>query len=313
MTAVMCHVSSLPVRRWLRAAVLLAGTAAAVGCQSSESALSRGDRFWADSNYTAALAEYRLAARQDGGDPATLARVAHAYAVTGQLERAREAYDALIKQAPAYADQAVYDYLTLSRDALERGDRFGVARAAEAALALRPGIPLGTMATELARYHASGGDGERALEYFERALVQQPPEAVPPLLFEMATLHERQGGCADAISYYRAFLQRAPYAEQANEARFRLGTCAFELGKRARDAGTHENALTYFQMVATQGNPANLVDQAWFETGEALLALGRRDEALDAFRRAIFASTNSQSQVAVRSQRRVQELLLTPR
>jgi len=282
------------------------------GCRSGETALVRGDRFWADSNYTAALAEYRLAARQDGGNPPTLARVAHAYAITGQLERARETYEQLIKQEPRYSDQAVFDYLTLAREALDRGDRFGVARAAEAALALRPGIPLGDMATELARYHASSGDGERALEFFERALVQQPPESVPPLLFEMATLHERQGGCADAVSYYRAYLQRAAYAENANEARFRLGTCAFELGKRARDSGSYEDALGWFQMVGTQGYPANLVDQAWFEAGEALMMLDRRDEALDAYRRAIFAA-NPQSQVAQRAQRRVQEILLTPR
>lgn len=301
---------TLLLRRCL--AVTLAAISVTTGCRSSETALGRGDRFWADSNYTAALAEYRLAARQDGGDPSTLARVAHAYAVTGQLERARETYEQLLKQDSRYADQAVFDYLTLARDALERGDRFGVARAAEAALALRPGIPLGNMATELARFHASSGDGERALEYFERALVQQPPEAVPPLLFEMATLHERQGGCADAISYYRAYLQRAAYADNANEARFRLGTCAFELGRRSRDAGNYEDALGWFEMVGRQGYPANLVDQAWFEAGEALLVLGRRDEALDAYRRAIFASS-PQSQVGPRAQRRVQEILLTPR
>src|SRR5688500_16257680 len=58
-------------------ALVLACSLAA--CRSSENAVLRGDRYWADSNYTAALAEYRLAARQSGSDPNVSARVAHAY------------------------------------------------------------------------------------------------------------------------------------------------------------------------------------------------------------------------------------------
>jgi tetratricopeptide (TPR) repeat protein len=277
-------------------------------CRSGETALDRGDRFWADSNYTAALAEYRLAASRSGADEDVLARVAHAYALTGQIERAREEYANLLKLAPELADQAVFDYLMLANAAAARSDRFGLARAVEAALEIRPGIEVGRWAPSLARHYASAGDADRALEYFERALAVVSESAAPNLLFEVATLHERQGDCNEAMTYLRSYLARNPYGDSANDARFRIGSCAFELGRRARDQGNLAQALEHFETIIDFGSPANLQDQAWFERGEALLLLGRRVEALEAFRRVIELSPDRNTQTSVRARRRVQEL-----
>src|SRR5262245_66131790 len=94
--------------RWLRLAVrgsALVVAAFISSCRSSDTAVQRGDRFWADSNFTAALAEYRLAARQSSSDPGIVARVAHAYVKTGQLDQAKEEYARLLKFAPEYSDQ----------------------------------------------------------------------------------------------------------------------------------------------------------------------------------------------------------------
>src|SRR5207253_8400727 len=65
----------------------------------SESSIARGDRFWADSHYQGALAEYRLALRHRADDPAILLRVAHAYAETGQLQPARATYAKLLQHS----------------------------------------------------------------------------------------------------------------------------------------------------------------------------------------------------------------------
>src|SRR5687767_2293773 len=219
---------------------------ALAGCRSNETSLERGDRFWADSSYGMALAEYRLAAREFVGDPKVQARVAHAYALTGSLEQAREEFNQLLKQAPEYADQAVFDYLAVARAAAAHRDRFGLARAVEAALELRPGIDVGAWSADLAAYYAGSGDAERALEYFERALAYVPESGKPRLLFEIASVHERQGDCEEATSYFRSYLLRVAYGDSANDARFQIGACAFELGRRARDAGNHEAALEHF-------------------------------------------------------------------
>jgi tetratricopeptide (TPR) repeat protein len=291
----------------LALSLCLSGSLAA--CRSGETALQRGDRFWADSNYDAALAEYRLASSRNEGNAATQARVAHAFVMTGQLENGREQYDSLLKFAPEMADQAVFDFLWLAHQAAARSDRFGLARAVEAAVQLRPGLDVGQWAPSLARYYASTGDAERALEYFERALSVVPSEGAPRLLFEIAALHERQGDCEEATGYLRSFLNRVPYGDSADDARFRIGSCAFELGRKARDEGQHAVALDRFATVIENGSPPNLVDQAWFERGEALLALGRPTEALEAYRRVVELSRGRDTQSSIRARRRILQLL----
>jgi hypothetical protein len=50
------------------------------------------------------------------------------------------------------------------------------------------------------------------------------------------------------------------------------------------------------------------VEQAWFERGEALLALGRPNEAVDAYRRVV-EMTRGDAQISIRARRRILEIL----
>ncbi len=288
--------------------LLLCGMAA---CSSGEDALMRGDAFWADSNYTAALAEYRLAASQSGGDPAIRARVAHAYLVTGQFERGRREYDELVEQAPAYADQAIFDFLTVARTSMTRGDRFGTARAAEAALALRPGLDLDEMAVPLARYYASMGDVDRALEFYNRA-IGRGRSSDTALLFELASLIEQNGKCVDALPYFRVFLEQSRSRDSTTEARWRMGTCGVERGRQAMAANEPQRALELFAVTLEVEAPPHLLEQTWLERGEALLALGRHEEALYAFERVLQFGPPGGTQWRTRAERRVQEMLSVP-
>lgn len=277
-------------------------------CRDAETSLARGDRLWADSNYTAALAEYRLSYELRAGSDEVLARLAHAYARTGQFERARESYEQLLGRSPHYIDQAIFDYLGLARRAQARGDRYGMAGAVEAALALRPGLPVADMAAPLARYYARAGDVDRAQDFFERALGYADADSVPPLLFEFAQLHESQGNCGEAIELFSAFRARVPRGEQADQARWNVGNCAFLLARAARAGGEPRRALDHLQVMLDLGVPQNLLDQAWFERGEALLELGRRDEALDAYVRALENVRTPGGQLADRARQRIDEL-----
>ncbi len=290
------------------AATVLAGALLLAACDDGETALARGDRLWADSNYTAALAEYRLALEQAGGDDDVLARVAHGYIQVGQFERGKEAYDTLIRRSPEYTDQAVFDYVTVARAARERADRYGMAGAVEAALALRPGLPLQEMAAPLARYYASTGAPERAIEFYERALALAPPDSVPALLFELGEVHDARGNCEEALGFFNAYRARAPRGERADEARWRIGNCSFTLARRARQAGDLETALRRLDTVIDLGVPQNVQDQAWFERGETLLALDRRAEALSSFLMVLELNRARTGQLVERAQRRVDEL-----
>jgi tetratricopeptide (TPR) repeat protein len=291
--------------RWLLGG--LAVTSILGGCRSSEDAMLRGDRYWADSNYVAALAEYRLAARQTGRVEADV-RVAHAYVQTGQLDRARATYEKLTNIDPSYADQAIFDYLTLARSSLQRGDRYGAARAAEAAHALRPGLAMPEMAITLARYYATIGDADRALQFYHRAISTGDPGPRLALLYEIASLTERSGNCVDALPYFRAFSQESEHQDSVTEARWRMGACGLERGRRAREEGNAERALELLQITVELGAPQNLLDQAWFERGEALLTLGRTEDAQLAFERVVELSPSGRTPLAARAIRRLDEL-----
>ena len=285
------------------ALVALATTA----CNEPEPATERGDRLFADSNYTGALAEYRLAYELRGGTD-ELARVAHTYAITGDFERTREAYDLLLQRAPEYTDQAVYDYLNLVRRAQARSDRFGMAGAIEAALALRAGLPVGDMAAPLARYYARAGDVDRARDFYERALGHATADSVPDLLFDFAQFQESQGNCAEAIELFSAFRARQPRGEASDQARWNIGNCSFALARTARENGEPDKALEHLDVTLDLGVPQNLMDQAWFERGEALLELGRSDEAMQAYIRVLENARTTGGSLVERARQRIDQL-----
>lgn len=279
-------------------------------CGSSETSMLRGDRYWADSNYVAALAEYRLAAR-DGSTEAER-RVAHAYVVTGQLDRARRAYDQLIKGDPGSVDQAVFDFLWLGRSSLERGDRYGAARATEAALELRPELPIQGLALTLARHYATIGDSDRALQFYRRAVASAPTESRNSLLYEIASLTERGGDCVRAMPYFESFIERSANTDSVTEARWRMGTCGLEQGRQLREAGEPAKALEMLAITLDLGAPQNLLDQAWFERAEALITLGRLDDAALAYERVLELSVRGRrTQLAARARRRLDEIYAT--
>lgn len=269
--------------------------------------MARGDRLWADSSYDKALAEYRLSEGQHGDQAPVLLRIAHAYIKTGQFERAREYYNRLLQHSPEYTDQAVFDYLRIAHEADARSDRYGMAAAVEAASNLRPGLPVDDMAPSLARYYASTGDPDRALEYFERALATAAEDSVPGLVFGLAEVYEAQGNCEEAIGRFNSYLDRLPDGEHADEAKWHLGNCAFLVAKKAQLAGDDEKALENLQIIIDLGVPRNLLDQAWFERGEVLLAEERPEEALQAYLMVLRLS-NRNSQLTERAQRRIDDI-----
>lgn len=295
-------------RRWTPPSLLLTLALALAACgEDAENSVARGDALWADSAYAAALAEYRLAYDRDES-PEVLARVAHAYAMTGQFERTREHYEALLRQAPEYTDQAVFDYLALAERAGTKSDRYGMAGAIEAALALRPGLRVEHMTLPLARYYATSGEAERALSFYERALATSQPDSVPTLLFEMAELQERRGECRQAIELYNAFLTRGGQGSRRDRAANQAGACSWTLAQAARQAGDAERALFLIEGVTARGLPQNIQDEAWFERGEILLEQGRNEEALEAYQRSIAAGRAPGSQLAERARRRIDEI-----
>jgi tetratricopeptide (TPR) repeat protein len=274
------------------------------GCGGGEDALSRGDRLWADSLYAQSTAEYQLAYARGGGDDA-LRRLAHAYAVTGQFERAREAYQTLLADDPSHADQAVFDFILLAERARDRDDGYGVARAAEAALALRPALDLTGLTDELAEYYEQTASADQAIAWYERALATASPDSAPGLLFRIGRLLADRDDCARALPYLRAYLGRAPRGPRASDARWNIGNCAYAAARTAHQSGDPERALQQAQVVIDLGVPENLLDEAWFLRGEIFYSLGRNEEAMAAYQRVLDLNPTRTGQLVDRAQRQI--------
>jgi tetratricopeptide (TPR) repeat protein len=254
------------------------------------------------------LAEYRLALLQSGRDDGIYLRVAHAYARTGRLDQSAEGYGTLLARAPGYADQAVYDYLTLARRSLARGDRHGVARGVEAALALQPALPLGELTPVLARYYNDTGDPERALLFYQRSLATAPSDSVPGLLYQLGLIHADRGNCRDALGYFSAARQRSRSRSRVDEAKWWMGNCAFELARESRREGQVVEALAYLDTMLELSVPANLLDQAWFERGEVLFAMGRFEPALESYRQVLALNRSRGGLLVERARQRIDQI-----
>jgi tetratricopeptide (TPR) repeat protein len=288
------------------AALIVAGALGA--CRDGAGSLARGHALWADSSYGAALAEYRLAFSQDDDDPEKAALVAHAYAVDGQLDRARMAWDRALRSAPSYEGQAVFDFLSLARRSMVRGDLHGVARAVEAAVAVRPGAWPEDLAGPLARYYAGSGERERAVEFYELALVRAEPDSSATIMLELGRLREELGQCEEALPYFESYVRQGSRDDLVSEARWRRGNCSFEMATRAHEAGQLTAALDLLETVTEHGVPENVQDQAWFLRGEILFAVGDPEAALEAYRRVLDLNPARTGQLVRRAQRRIDQI-----
>ncbi|HSM34918.1 MAG TPA: tetratricopeptide repeat protein [Longimicrobiales bacterium] len=278
------------------------------GCGGDSGTIARGNALWADSSFSAALAEYRLAASQDEDDAEKAAFVAHAYAVSGQLDRARQAWAAVLRMAPSYEGQAVFDFLSLARRSLERGDPHGVARAVEAAVAVRPGAWPQDLAGPLARYYAESGDRERAVEFYELAMVRSEPDSTAGIMLELGRLREELNQCRDALPYFEGYARQGGRDDLVSEARWRRGNCSFQLATEAHEAGRLTAALELLDTVTELGVPESVQDQAWFLRAEIHFAMGDSDAALDAYRRVLELNPARTGQLVRRAQRRIDEI-----
>jgi tetratricopeptide (TPR) repeat protein len=143
-----------------------------------------------------------------------------------------------------------------------------------------------------------------ALQFYRRAVATADPATRNSLLYEIASLTERNGDCVDALPYFRSFTERSSNADSVTEARWRMGSCGLERGRQLREAGDLARALELLSVTLDLGAPQNLLDQAWYERGEALMALGRRDEAAIAYERVVDLSIAGRTQLAGRAMRR---------
>lgn len=306
---------------------LLVVMSGAYGCTPpgiEDTAVSRGDVAFARDSLDEALAEYRLAVRQGGDDPTTLARVAHTFARMARVDEAQSYYRQAVARDSSLADQAAADFVHMAEEASEHRDRFLMASALEAGLEFRPGLGLEEMALPLARHYFESGEYGRALPFYEKAL-DLSSDSAPDVVFEVGQAHEEIGDCERALVYFERFRgMTRPWDRERGEVDWYIGTCSFRVAQEkhqdaqdlerrlrgsaeergARKVELLETALRNANRTLQVEEPRNLQGQALFLKGEILSKLGLCDAAMQAFEKVRWAEPSPNTTLARRAQER---------
>lgn len=324
-------------RRIWRIFVLLAIAMATGGCggadDSLETARLRGDQAFARGDYEDALAEYRLALREDPGI-ANVLRAAHAYAVLGRVDEARTLYDEAVRGDSAHVDQALSDFVARAKQAFANQDSYGGASAMETALYFRPGIVVEELVLPMARHYSGSGEHGRAQPLYLRALGDQRRD--PEIVFETALAHTEIGDCERAMGFFEEFVDLAPRRE--NETRWHVGTCAIQLARELMEQGAIEDGLNraalanadtigletdtaaveldaavvqvlgYLDLVMELEEPRTMLPEAYFQKAEILARMGECEAAVDAYRAVPAVSVAGSEQLARRARERVDQI-----
>lgn len=269
-----------------RLTLLLCVLGLLAGCaRAGESSLTRGDRLLAVGEVDAALAEYKLARRQTGEDSDVLLRLAHGYAVRGDVEASARYYRQLVERDSSYRYQAALDLTRLARRAFDRGGVEGLARTLRPVLSFGLELVPRDLRLELARYRAERAEFERALELY---LSLQDEDLELPIedLYWIGRSLEELGACEVALDHFERYLERTQGSRREG-ARWHFGRCLYWVAGTDRRAGRSEEALERLDRLVEVGVPRTLMDRAQYMRGELLLETGRPEEALRAFRQVL--------------------------
>lgn len=288
--------------------VLVLGAVAA-GCDGeAEASLARGDRLMAQEQVDAAVAEYRLARRQRGDAPEVLARLAHAYAVRGDVGTSQQMYEELVARDSSWRFHAASDLTAAAREALETAGRDRMARA------LRPLVPMGLeliprdLRQELAGYHADRQEWDAALPLY-LSLFQEEPAPGPAVHYRTARAYQELGGCREALPFFERYLgAREGSGGDEGGVLWHYGSCLYQVAQEDWRSGRQREALERLQRLVEVGTPRTVMDRAHFLRGELLVEAGRSEEALAAFREVLRLNPARSSPLARSAEERVREI-----
>ncbi len=295
--------------RWSIIAVWAAGLFGLTACtRAGGDALGRGDRLLTQGRTDQAIAEYRLARRQQGEDPSILARLAHAYALSGDGETALQIYGQLLKADSSYQYQAATDLTAAARAADERGNEAEMSRLLEPVVASDLSLVPADLRRKLGDHAFDQGGFADALPLL--LSLPEDPGVDSRVLYETARSFEELGGCEEALTYFRRYLDMAPGdgSAEANSARWHYGNCLYEVATQQRRARRPDDALASLDSLVAVGVPRTLQDRAQYLRGEVLLGQGRSQEAMEAFESVLRLDPARTGPVAHQAEERIRQI-----
>lgn len=242
-----------------------------------EARYSLGYLFFLNQDYDQAISEYEALIQTYPRDPlAPKAQygIGDALFNAGRLEEAVEAYRIVLDRYPnspfaADAGSSI-QYALIAMDDEQRAadilDRF---------IEDNPDSPIvSDLRFRQAEAQYQTGQMEAALEAFQQFVrTSTNPQLLPEAYYYLGTIYSEQNRDTEAETYLRQLVETYPESPRSPDAARRLGQLYLDLGR-------DEAALRlYRRMEALRPDDARLVAQARYGRGQALLNLGRAEEA----------------------------------
>jgi len=292
--------------RSLAALVALCVVPAACG-DSPDDAVARGDRLAGAGQIDAAIAEYRLALRQRGDEPAVLLRLGDAYGKRGDVEASLRYVRRLLAEDSTYRYQAAAVLSEAARVALERGAPDNMARALGPVEQMGIGLIPPDLRLSLARHYSGLSDHGRALPLYLG--VTEAGSMSPEVELETARAFQELGGCREALGYFESYLARGGSAgTDRSGVRWQYGNCLFVVAEEERQEGQSRAAEAHLDALIAQGVPRTLLDRAHFERGELLLARGDYQAAESDFQAVLTLNPARSGPLVAMAEERIREI-----
>lgn len=238
-------------------------------CNDSNGPSERGDRLLAAGAIDEAIAEYKLALRTRGEDPAVLVRLGSAYGRRGEVEASLQYLRRTLEQDSSYRNVVAIELTEAARVARDGGSPDNMARALEMVTPMGMGYLPTDLQLDLAAHYAALSDYGRALPLYLAAIESGNDDASTWLATAVA--FQEIGGCREALGYFERYLD-TPGSNRGDgsAARWQYGQCLFEVAELDRSAGQGAAALEKLDLLIAQGVPRTLLDRAHFARGEIL-------------------------------------------
>ena len=281
----------------------------AAGCTSGLDHERSGDRRYAENAFVDALAEYRLAMRQNRPSAELRAKFAQAALRSGALSDAVLAYRDLARVEPAALDEAADGLTRAARLAVRARDMGALTGAMVALHDVAPQRPVGALAVALGASSTALAKWPEAMDVLlEAAGAATSAAASDSFLVAYADVNAQLGRCDVASRIYDAVLRRNPLPVLASGAQGGLAGCTVADGRLSLSAGALQDAEAHFQRAIAIGQPDSVVRLAWLLMGDARWADGDTAIALDAYRHAA-SGAGDRDPIVLRASAQIERLL----
>jgi tetratricopeptide (TPR) repeat protein len=218
-------------------------------------------------------------------------------------------FDALIERDPDFADPVRALYYLHARRWSSQGDTFAMLRAIDGIRHRDSTASLGSLYYALGDAAFVRPDYDAAIEAYLMGLARVPEEAGPQVYARLADAYEQRRDCPAAVAYLERYMQMAGGdSGDQEEVRYRLGSCSYRLAERAFTNEDYEAASGYLAILLDTGQPPNLLPEALLMMARIQERAGRRDAAMDYYRRVMDEEDDRGTPVALEAFRRLKQL-----